>query len=32
MSTVGVRELENRLTRYLRQRKQGEEIVVTGER
>lgn len=29
MSTVGVRELKNRLTRYLRQTKQGEEIVVT---
>ncbi len=29
MSTVGVRELKNRLTRYLRRTKQGEEIVVT---
>ena len=29
MSTVGIRELKNRLTRYLRQTKQGEEIVVT---
>lgn len=29
MSTVGVRELKNRLTRYLRQTKNGEEIVVT---
>ena len=29
MSTVGVRELKNRLTRYLSQTKQGEEIVVT---
>lgn len=29
MSTVGVRELKNRLTRYLRQTKNGDEIVVT---
>ena len=29
MSTVGIRELKNRLTRYLRQTKNGEEIVVT---
>lgn len=29
MSTVGVRELKNRLTEYLRRTKQGEEIVVT---
>ena len=29
MSTVGVRELKNRLTHYLRQAKEGEEIVVT---
>jgi prevent-host-death family protein len=29
MSTVGVRELKNRLTRYLGQTKHGEEIVVT---
>ena len=29
MSTVGVRELKNRLTRYLRETKNGGEIVVT---
>jgi prevent-host-death family protein len=29
MSTVGVRELKNRLTRYLRETKSGGEIVVT---
>ena len=29
MSTVGVRELKNRLTQYPRQTKQGEEVVVT---
>lgn len=29
MSTVGVRELKNRLTHYLRRTKQGEEVVVT---
>ena len=29
MSTVGVRELKNRLTHYLRLTKNGEEIVVT---
>ncbi len=29
MSTVGIRELKNRLTRYLRETKRGEEIVVT---
>jgi len=29
MSAVGVRELKNRLTYYLRRAKQGEEIVVT---
>ena len=29
MGTVGVRELKNRLTYYLRQAKQGEELVVT---
>jgi prevent-host-death family protein len=29
MSTVGVRELKNRLTRYLRETKEGGEIVVT---
>lgn len=27
--TVGVRELKNRLTRYLRRAKEGEEVVVT---
>ena len=29
MSTVGVRELKNRLTHYLRRAKRGEEVVVT---
>lgn len=29
MSTVGVKELKNRLTQYLRRTKEGEEIVVT---
>ena len=29
MSTVGVRELKNRLTQYLRRAKEGEEVVVT---
>ena len=29
MSTVGVRELKNRLTQYLRRTKLGDEIVVT---
>ncbi len=29
MSTVGVKELKNRLTYYLRRTKQGEEIIVT---
>lgn len=29
MATVGVRELKNRLTQYLRRAKQGEEVVVT---
>ncbi len=29
MGTVGVRELKNRLTYYLRRTKQGEEFVVT---
>ena len=29
MGTVGVKELKNRLTRYLRRTKQGEEVVVT---
>jgi len=29
MSTVGVKELKNRLTHYLRLTKQGEEIIVT---
>lgn len=29
MSTVGIKELKNRLTYYLRQAKMGEEIVVT---
>lgn len=29
MSTVGVKELKNRLTHYLRRTKQGEEVVVT---
>ena len=29
MSTVGVRELKNSLTRYLRRTRQGEEVVVT---
>jgi prevent-host-death family protein len=29
MSTVGIKELKNRLTHYLRQVKMGEEIVVT---
>ncbi len=29
MSTVGVRELKNRLTHYLRRTKQGEEVIIT---
>ena len=29
MSTVGVKELKNRLTEYLRRTKRGEEVVVT---
>ena len=29
MATVGVRELKNRLTHYLRRAKEGEEVVVT---
>jgi len=29
MSTVGVKELKNRLTYYLRQAKNGEEVIVT---
>ncbi|HLE43486.1 MAG TPA: type II toxin-antitoxin system prevent-host-death family antitoxin [Methylomirabilota bacterium] len=29
MSTVGVKQLKNRLTQYLRRAKQGEEVVVT---
>lgn len=29
MSTVGVRELKNRLTQYLRRTKQGEEVIIT---
>ena len=29
MSTVGVKELKNRLTRYLRRTKHGEEVIVT---
>ncbi|MDA2925200.1 type II toxin-antitoxin system prevent-host-death family antitoxin [Acidobacteria bacterium AH-259-L09] len=29
MSTVGIKELKNRLTQYLRRTKSGEEIVVT---
>ena len=29
VSTVGVRELKNRLTQYLRRTKQGDEVVVT---
>lgn len=29
MSTVGIKELKDRLTHYLRQTKRGEEVVVT---
>lgn len=29
MSAVGVKELKNRLTHYLRRTKQGEEVIVT---
>jgi prevent-host-death family protein len=29
MSTVGVKELKNRLTQYLRRTKQGEEVIIT---
>ena len=29
MSTVGIKELKNRLTYYLRRTKQGEEVVIT---
>lgn len=29
MATVGVKELKNRLTLYLRRAKQGEEVIVT---
>ncbi|MGH9460778.1 MAG: type II toxin-antitoxin system Phd/YefM family antitoxin [Vicinamibacteria bacterium] len=32
MSTVGVKELKNRLTEYLRRTKKGEEIIVTERR
>ncbi|MBS1983301.1 MAG: type II toxin-antitoxin system prevent-host-death family antitoxin [Bdellovibrionales bacterium] len=31
MSQVGVRELKNRLSRYLKRVQAGEEIMVTGE-
>ena len=29
MSTVGIKELKNRLTEYLRRTKRGEEVIVT---
>ena len=29
MGTVGVKELKNRLTQYLRRTKQGEEVIIT---
>jgi prevent-host-death family protein len=29
MSTVGIKELKNRLTTYLRRTRQGEEVIVT---
>jgi prevent-host-death family protein len=29
MSTVGVKELKNRLTQYLRRTKRGEEVIIT---
>lgn len=29
MSSVGIRELKNRLTQYLRLTKQGEEVIIT---
>lgn len=29
MSTVGVKELKDQLTRYLRRTKQGEEVIIT---
>ena len=29
MSTVGIKELKNRLTHYLREAKKGEEVIVT---
>ncbi len=29
MSTVGIKELKNRLTEYLRRTKKGEEVIVT---
>jgi len=29
MSTVGVKELKNNLTQYLRRTKQGEEVIIT---
>jgi len=29
MSTVGIRELKNGLTQYLRRTKQGEEVIIT---
>ena len=29
MSTVGIKELKNRLTQYLRRTKQGEEVIIT---
>lgn len=29
MSSVGIKELKNRLTHYLRRTKQGEEVVIT---
>ncbi len=29
MSTVGIKDLKNRLTQYLRRTKQGEEVVIT---
>ncbi len=32
MSSVGVRELKNRLTEYLRRTKGGEEVIVTEPR
>lgn len=29
MGTVGIKELKNRLTQYLRRTKQGEEVIIT---